>query len=55
MSFRKAAFERIGGFAENLGRVGELLVGCEETEFSIRLSQASPEAIILYEPSHLLS
>src|ERR1035437_1834570 len=51
MSFRKAAFENVGGFAEQLGRIREQLFGCEETEFSIRLTQANPDAIILYEPS----
>lgn len=51
MSFRKSAFDDVGGFAEQLGRSGERLYGCEETEFSIRLTQANPGAIILYEPS----
>ncbi len=51
MSFRKAAFDHVGGFAEHMGRVGERLLACEETEFSIRLMQANPGAIILYEPS----
>ena len=50
MSFRKTAFERIGGFVETMGRVGERPVGCEETEFSIRLSQAHAGAVLLYEP-----
>ena len=51
MSFRKVAFDHVGGFAERLGRIGERLLSCEETEFSIRLTQANPDAIILYEPS----
>jgi hypothetical protein len=51
MSFRKAAFDHVGGFAEQMGRIGERLLGCEDTEFAIRLTQANPEAIILYEPS----
>jgi glycosyltransferase involved in cell wall biosynthesis len=51
MSFRKSAFDNVGGFAEHMGRIGEQLNGCEETEFSIRLTQANPGAIILYEPS----
>lgn len=51
MSFRKSAFDEVGGFAEQLGRIGEGLLGCEETEFSIRLAQANPDAVILYEPS----
>jgi glycosyltransferase involved in cell wall biosynthesis len=51
MSFRKCAFEYVGGFAEQLGRTGTRLLGCEETEFSIRLTQAKPHAIILHEPA----
>lgn len=51
MSFRRAAFDKVGGFAEHMGRVGVRLSACEETEFSIRLTQANPDAIILFEPS----
>jgi glucosyl-dolichyl phosphate glucuronosyltransferase len=51
MSFRKTAFDRVGGFAETMGRVGDRPLGCEETEFSIRLTQANPEAVLLYNPS----
>lgn len=51
MSFRKAAFDHVGGFVEQMGRIGEKPFGCEETEFSIRLMQANPGAIILFEPS----
>lgn len=51
MSFRRAAFDRVGGFTEQLGRVGTRLLGGEDTEFSIRLTQSHPDALILYEPS----
>jgi glycosyltransferase involved in cell wall biosynthesis len=51
MSFRKSAFDHVGGFAEQMGRIGERLQACEETEFSIRLTQANPDAIVLYEPT----
>lgn len=51
MSFRRCAFDQVGGFAEQLGRTGDRLLGCEETEFSIRLGQANPDAIILHEPA----
>jgi glucosyl-dolichyl phosphate glucuronosyltransferase len=51
MSFREVAFEQIGGFAEQMGRTRERPLGCEETEFSIRLTQATPSAILLYDPS----
>lgn len=51
MSFRKAAFYQVGEFAETIGRLGDRPLGCEETEFCIRLTQTSPDAIIMYEPS----
>ncbi len=50
MSFRRTAFDRIGGFTSGIGRIGATPLGCEETEFGIRLRQADPGAIILYEP-----
>jgi glucosyl-dolichyl phosphate glucuronosyltransferase len=51
MSFRKAVFDQVGGFAEQMGRIGQRPFGCEETEFCIRLTQANSDAIILYNPS----
>jgi glycosyltransferase involved in cell wall biosynthesis len=51
MSFRRAAFDNVGGFSEAIGRVGSRPLGCEETEFSIRLTQAYPNAILLFNPS----
>lgn len=50
MSFRRAAFELAGGFSPMVGRVGTVPVGCEETEFCIRLSRAAPSMQIVYEP-----
>ena len=40
MSFRREVFERIGGFAEEIGRIGKNPLGCEETELCIRARQA---------------
>ena len=51
MSFQKTAFQQIGEFAETMGRIGDRPLGCEETEFCIRLTQANPDAILMYEPS----
>jgi glucosyl-dolichyl phosphate glucuronosyltransferase len=50
MSFRKTAFEELGGFVEEMGRIGTRPLSCEETEFSIRLTQAKPEAALVYYP-----
>jgi glucosyl-dolichyl phosphate glucuronosyltransferase len=50
MSFRRMAFEAAGYFDEGLGRVGKRALGCEETELSIRVRQAMPGKILLYNP-----
>ncbi|WP_405593190.1 glycosyltransferase family 2 protein [Streptomyces sp. NBC_01092] len=47
-SFRRTAFEAVGGFAIGIGRDGDKRpLGCEETELCIRLTQAVPEAVLL--------
>jgi glycosyltransferase involved in cell wall biosynthesis len=51
MSFRRAPLVEVGGFSHDLGRVGTLPVGCEETDLSIRVHQRWPEAEILYDPA----
>ena len=51
MSFRRQALLGVGGFSENLGRVGALPVGCEETDLSIRIGQRRPSGTILYDPA----
>jgi glycosyltransferase involved in cell wall biosynthesis/GT2 family glycosyltransferase len=51
MSFRRQPLLDVGGFSHELGRVGTLPVGCEETDLSIRVHQRWPEAQILYDPA----
>ncbi|HEX6288951.1 MAG TPA: glycosyltransferase family 2 protein [Herpetosiphonaceae bacterium] len=50
MSFRREAFERMGGF--RIGRVGVLSIGQEndDTEFCIRLTASLPDAQLIYQP-----
>ncbi|GAA0366487.1 glycosyltransferase [Actinoallomurus spadix] len=49
-SFRRAAFEVAGGFRSGIGRApGKRPLGCEETEFCIRLRQAVPETVLLFD------
>jgi glucosyl-dolichyl phosphate glucuronosyltransferase len=52
MSFRRSAFDRAGLFDPAIGRnSGDTRpLGCEETEFSIRLLEAWPGARIIYDP-----
>lgn len=50
-SFRREIFRTVGGFTNGLGRsISKLPLGCEETEFCIRLSQRHPEVVMLFEP-----
>jgi glycosyltransferase involved in cell wall biosynthesis len=50
MSFRREAILGVGGFNPDMGRVGTLPLGCEETEACIRMSAATPGARIVFEP-----
>lgn len=51
MSFRRGALEEVGAFRHELGRVGTIPAGCEETDLCIRVGQRWPEAQILYDPA----
>jgi hypothetical protein len=50
MSFRREVFAHVGGFSEDLGRVGKTPLGCEETELCIRARAAFPGTKIIFEP-----
>jgi GT2 family glycosyltransferase len=50
MSFRRCAFELAGVFTEGIGRGSADAMGCEETEFAIRLRQREPTSTVLYVP-----
>lgn len=54
MSMRREVFAAVGGFSEELGRVGKTPLGCEETEFCIRARRAFPASQILFEPRALV-
>jgi glycosyltransferase involved in cell wall biosynthesis len=51
MSFRRAELERSGGFRSGLGRVGNVPLGCEETELCIRVAGDHDRGVLLYEPT----
>ncbi|MFP5019198.1 glycosyltransferase family 2 protein [Pseudonocardia phyllosphaerae] len=55
MSLRRTVFDRVGGFAEDMGRIGKNPLGCEETELCIRARQAytadGRNPRILFEPA----
>lgn len=55
MSLRAEVFKKVGGFAEDMGRIGKNPLGCEETELCIRARQAYQRegrpATIIFEPA----
>jgi len=50
MSLRKTALTDIGGFRSELGRVGKVPVGGEETELFLRLRTLRPSGRVLLDP-----
>lgn len=50
MSYRRSVIEQLGGFRNGIGHVGGRPQGDDETEFCIRLRQAMPGAILLFQP-----
>jgi glycosyltransferase involved in cell wall biosynthesis len=51
MSVRRYVFDQIGGFHEDVGRVGLIPLGTEETELCIRIAQRLPGSRVVFEPS----
>jgi glycosyltransferase involved in cell wall biosynthesis/GT2 family glycosyltransferase len=51
MSFRRETLAEVGAFRHELGRVGTIPAGCEETDLCIRVGKRWPEAQILYDPA----
>jgi GT2 family glycosyltransferase len=50
MSFRREAFENILGFRSEIGHANGKPLGCDETEFCIRLGQRYPEKLMMHQP-----
>ena len=48
--YRREVFEIAGGFRKEMGRIGTLPFGCEETELCVRAKQHWPEKDFLWEP-----
>ena len=51
MVVKKSVFTLVGGFRTGTGRIGEVPLGCEETELSIRARQKRPDMTFVYDPS----
>lgn len=54
MSYRVEAFKQLGGFTDGIGRVGTHPVGCEETEFCIRVGQKLKDIKFIYQPDAIV-
>ncbi|MEU4239614.1 glycosyltransferase family 2 protein [Actinoplanes sp. NPDC026619] len=50
MAVRRTIFGKVGGFSDAIGRVGTKPVGCEETEFCIRVSAQDPDNKVVFDP-----
>lgn len=51
MVIRKSVFDLVGGFRTGTGRIGDVPLGCEETELSIRARQHFPDMRFIYDPN----
>lgn len=54
MSFRRELFAELGGFRHGIGRLGTRPVGCEETDFCLRVEHARPDGRFIYQPLALV-
>ena len=51
MSLRKDAFAAVGPFLNDVGRIGSVPLGCEETELCIRVGKRFPHHKLLHVPT----
>lgn len=54
MIFRRSVFENAGYFSTATGRVGNVLMGHDDTEIGIRATNKLPGTVILYDPSAIV-
>jgi GT2 family glycosyltransferase len=50
MSFRRSLFDQLGAFDTEMGRLGVLPLGCEETEFALRVRRNIEGAELVHVP-----
>lgn len=56
MAFRREVFDLVGGFRSGIGRTSSgRPLGCEETEFCIRLRQRAPETVLVIDHRAVIS
>jgi len=54
MSFRRSLFDELGSFDTDLGRLGVLPLGCEETEFALRVRRTITGAELVHVPGAIV-
>jgi glycosyltransferase involved in cell wall biosynthesis len=54
MVFRRSVFENTGFFNTDMGRVGSVLMGHDDTEFGIRATSKLPGTKIIYDPQAIV-
>jgi len=50
MSFRRSVFDEVGDFDTDMGRLGTLPLGCEETEFALRVRRTFTGTELVHVP-----
>lgn len=50
MAFRRSVFEKVGSFSTSVGRIGNKLLGHDDTEFGIRATRKLVGTKIVYDP-----
>ncbi len=54
MSLRRQAALDVGSFRTEVGRVGTIPAGCEETDIAIRLTRRQPGSRVMYAPTSIV-
>lgn len=51
MGLRRRLVDEVGGFHDGVSRSGPLPMGCDDTEFAIRVTRAKPGSLVVFEPA----
>lgn len=54
MSLRRVVFDTVGGFCNEVGRVGTWPISAEENELCIRAHQLLPQSVFIYQPQAMV-
>jgi GT2 family glycosyltransferase len=51
MALRRDLVDQVGGFHDGVSRSGPLPLGCDDTEFAIRVVRTLPDSLVVFEPA----